>query len=1157
MLRQHIFQKLDSDSDDRAIPNTSYRASLNLIPGKNATEDNPSRENIKSNKLVPYTFPAGTNKCIGRFEDDVNKRIIFFMHNSNNNHGIYAYYHNQDSIQAIFQFNFGWTADLKITGIDVIDNLLYWTDFAPKYYVIEEDYTAFMKIRYNFNPTSSGFAGAIFQVTSPDGSVSISKTVATISTSLTKAQMASQFTTAFNNDSVINPYFNAVNKGDWVEITATTIRGQWKTNQTSGNSKWFTYYPTNYYPVVTNSNNLTLIKRPALVPPTAEKVYDSAVITNLVADKNYQFNVRYVYINNEESVFGPFSEIVPSNNKIDDPSNTTDPNKINVTIAIEEDLIHYLKYVDVGIRNKETGALFIVKTYERHEIFTELVYEHTGQTTLNAVDDITAAKTEEPIPRESKSLSIARNRIFMVMDKEGYDVDPSSFKLTSAQGDEVQDTTKRYFKEGGKRQVGIYFMDDYGRKSSNYQVDIVDFSYHDILIQGTTGNIFFGKDLSKSKVINWALTGVGPSWATKFGISLSKELFYDRYAQTNMEVKYFVRNLQGDETAEEAIDDTTNPSAHEVVGGKLYLVLGTDDDAAGVDKDSYNSVHLFLPRNAPIIPSKGMFVRLMTPMGNNGFVDGQASTLVNNVEVVGVNNVIVLSKDVINDDFIGLNNANLASYDLFRFELYSIKNAADNDKLFETASVFSMANGVFSVTSGKLYGSTFYKEIGFGSRRTSAGTSWLFGEDLTPTGGALVESASPTFSTTIYESDFQGSDGDGLVVVSVNKTEQIDAFVLDQGFATDNVGRIVPTKRDGETSSPTVLLPTNSFVDDSNINGLHNADAGNKVTLPSERGPVIKFIQVSEDVMVALHERATTSVYIGRQFITSADGQEILAKSDRIVGDDRRLRGTYGTVNPESVVENNGRVYYWDAYRFEPMRYSNDGLTPLGSLYGFRNFFHSTGQERFKYLSESVVLGAYHPLWEMYIITFAPITSQGIPAKTIGFSEKFKGWITDFSFLPDEYEKINNDLITWKNGQLYVQEAGVGYNNFYGVQYPSEIEITVNPEGPIDKVWEHIGLDSNEKWQVVEITNDQGQVTNLNLEDFEHRGDMYYADILRDLNTPSQALEPGQVAIRHGANMRSQVVKMKFRNNLSTRVELNSINVGYQPLDGHLIAGRE
>lgn len=132
---------IDVDNDSHIVK--GYRYALNIVNGQTNTGDNIAIQNIPGNVLVANPLPAGTNKNCGAVEDRQNDSIIFFNSNSNGRHGIYRWYRKKaiyGAIEKIFEisnptlydrFNknpFDFDYEYLITGVNLIDNNLCWTD---------------------------------------------------------------------------------------------------------------------------------------------------------------------------------------------------------------------------------------------------------------------------------------------------------------------------------------------------------------------------------------------------------------------------------------------------------------------------------------------------------------------------------------------------------------------------------------------------------------------------------------------------------------------------------------------------------------------------------------------------------------------------------------------------------------------------------------------------------------------------------------------------------------------------------------------------------------------------------------------------------------------------------------------------------------------
>ena len=110
-----------------------YGRALNLDIGITEQGEDGSAFNTKGTtdvfNEIGFSLPAGNNTCIGSLSDEQGRRIIWFNHNSNNNHGIYVY--NKDALSistiasgSILKFNTG----SRIHSSGVNDNILSFTD---------------------------------------------------------------------------------------------------------------------------------------------------------------------------------------------------------------------------------------------------------------------------------------------------------------------------------------------------------------------------------------------------------------------------------------------------------------------------------------------------------------------------------------------------------------------------------------------------------------------------------------------------------------------------------------------------------------------------------------------------------------------------------------------------------------------------------------------------------------------------------------------------------------------------------------------------------------------------------------------------------------------------------------------------------------------
>ncbi len=73
---------LNTDDSNEVLPPIQHKMAFN------GRFRNGRFENVPGTRQIAHTLPAGTNVCIGGFYDELRKRIVYFLYNSNTNHQI-------------------------------------------------------------------------------------------------------------------------------------------------------------------------------------------------------------------------------------------------------------------------------------------------------------------------------------------------------------------------------------------------------------------------------------------------------------------------------------------------------------------------------------------------------------------------------------------------------------------------------------------------------------------------------------------------------------------------------------------------------------------------------------------------------------------------------------------------------------------------------------------------------------------------------------------------------------------------------------------------------------------------------------------------------------------------------------------------------------
>lgn len=159
----------------------------------------------------------------------------------------------------------------------------------------------------------------------------------------------------------------------------------------------------------------------------------------------------------------------------------------------------------------------------------------------------------------------------------------------------------------------------------------------------------------------------------------------------------------------------------------------------------------------------------------------------------------------------------------------------------------------------------------------------------------------------------------------------------------------------------------------SKVNGLSKFSALDEDRLDEVTGPLRKLTlttktQSTGTVMLAISENESTAIYLGESQLQGASsGNQFLSVSKSVIGTKNTLQGSFGTINPESVVTNEGRAFWFDAKNSTVVRYTGEGLMPIGDL-KMKTYFREKAKEVFK--NNTIVPATFDDFNNEYIITF-------------------------------------------------------------------------------------------------------------------------------------------------------------------------------------------
>lgn len=718
-----------------------------------------------------------------------------------------------------------------------------------------------------------------------------------------------------------------------------------------------------------------------------DKDSDSSVIVNRIADNSFQFAFYYVYVDNEYSALSPWSDLVLADAYGADKSFKNSRNKTQVTFTIDTDVIEIIKRVELCYRIGNTANWYVWKKYESFgsTIAADFFNDSPGET----VPASQAAKISESIPNYSRALTVLKGRVFLNINEEGMempaltitptlgpDIDVNSVSSFAVFGGGTQRLAKGIrglVKKNGLYSIGVVGFDGFGRSTGVYVKAKI--SGKDLSISPTAKypasswpRVSDASNVLGNK-INVALSG-SVNRNSRYSIVLSDELNYESYLQTQVRVYGYISEFDGTYS-------TGNPF---VINNKLY----TSNLA---DTTKYSFLHLFLPVEIPFLPTTDYYVRMVS-RGNQTIVEKV-------LEVFG--NVVVTGK------FIGLTFHDTDVHDVEFVEIFKLRQTP---KVFyrEINGPRTSTDGTVDPSISNIEADTFYRGMLDNAHDDVIDNNLKHfrfqGEAATISGGTanflkleyentVVETPSPVYIT-----------GGSTEITKPSKAFINTVFALtEKGYTPDyskpawSGGRPFVEAKPEILHRPSTLRFSDVYIEGSNINGLNSFGVENIYDkIGQDRSPITKLISAG-NILVAVHERHLSSLYIGEGIVRSGE-TGFLSKVDDVIGDDRKLIGDMGSYHPESVQEVDGQVFGYDIYTGVVWRYTVEGVYAI-SNFGMKSYFRDRSRSYIDSRNELKFVSSIDRYHKEYLLT--------MPAK---YSTLFSAPVQNFTLSTGQYDLV-------------------------------------------------------------------------------------------------------------------------------------------------------
>jgi hypothetical protein len=361
---------------------------------------------------------------------------------------------------------------------------------------------------------------------------------------------------------------------------------------------------------------------------------------------------------------------------------------------------------------------------------------------------------------------------------------------------------------------------------------------------------------------------------------------------------------------------------------------------------------------------------------------------------------------------------------------------------------------------------------------------------------------------------------------------------------------------------------------DTNLNNSNRFFDENSDEYINNYGPIIRMVQWQK-VLRIMQYRKCGEVGVYAQYLKTNTGEVQLVKSDTIITKNniQYMDGDVGIGNQADGIGINGYdLYFPDPVKGSFHRWSLDGIKDISEEFMVKTF---AGNLLPNYLrnyaypggGNSVVLGVYNfpkdrPSEMIFCFQGGTLSGNTLIDQSISFVEKSKAFSSKYNYAPDAVVCAENQLILFKNGELYIQNNNTLYANFFGTQQYPSITCVFNENVAIKKTYEKIAYQSNQIWRsnilngaytsgqnidaiITSMLNPQTgfqQSSSLLEVDYEVNEGLNFAAFLYDVNSGLN----GQVSLVDGDYLKGVWLQQQFTYKGSGFVYFYAPYVGYE-----------
>lgn len=180
-----------------------------------------------------------------------------------------------------------------------------------------------------------------------------------------------------------------------------------------------------------------------------------------------------------------------------------------------------------------------------------------------------------------------------------------------------------------------------------------------------------------------------------------------------------------------------------------------------------------------------------------------------------------------------------------------------------------------------------------------------------------------------------------------------------------------------------------------------------------------------------------------RTMLNDSDGNQIILGNGGILQRSDYISTVYGMKKDQFVTtQSNTTLYWWDGNNKEILAYSENGILPLASLKGIRNYLNEHDENTIPYM--------------FYDTKNKELVSSVVNNESVVYSEQIEAFSSVYKFMPLYGTTVNGDTLVTIGDRIYKQNAnGIeGESYLFGSPITPLIQYVINSQNMFPKVFD-------------------------------------------------------------------------------------------------------